>query len=570
MRAGELTSRNFLAQYDDSLYNNFGLLAFETPSEKRIEDLFKAYFNGFHTPYNVYTLEAIEVEYSPVSIYSLEALNNQLQSIVKYTLGEELLESLIFRLKNHKKVQAYYNKMYKKIEGSRFYKKVKTQRRKLLKRLSTIQLNDELYHAFQSLETVQRKYIEEIEMKMEALRSLEPENQEVGWKGYSRVMEDFHQEKDDLQQQIVCLKKINKVSEEIKALEKSITNRLHKLKVLRRLNDEADKRRIESLEKKIKREKKELGKIKISLTDTIKRYKKEQLALKSNDLLINRLEKLRKPFGQLLPEDYGGVIEENSAFLKKIQLTEPLAMDFDATFLLNEYILGCFKSPVESDVRNFKFFNVSERSAATVSEIEYIMEGNLSSEVNHLAINSKLLMVREIFNFFHLAIDSDKREFIYQLAEVPAIGGAVATGVTFAWVTSESCVDLYTLHQGKGMPFIKIQDNHWVIDQDILLGRREFEGGNLESQESFMFYHDYCRMFLMNFFKPMVFVTNREKLERLLYLIYLNYKDENPARVFDRLALAHSISITCKVKSKLSSKSRTIQVRLKRGYLDEE
>lgn len=191
---------------------------------------------------------------------------------------------------------------------------------------------------------------------------------------------------------------------------------------------------------------------------------------------------------------------------------------------INEYIMGVFKNSVPElkgeankntryDLRGFVKKN---RDTFFNSEVEYILHGNSSEQVNKLMTRGQLLLIRFGLNTLHVYTDPQKKELAYSAASMLAglwTGGAgipiIANLIMCSWGMGEAIVDITDLMDGKSVPFYKTKGD-WKLD--IGIGKEEIS--SVDPGLSFTYY-DYLRLFLL-------LKSPDEKISRIEDLIELN------------------------------------------------
>ncbi len=175
---------------------------------------------------------------------------------------------------------------------------------------------------------------------------------------------------------------------------------------------------------------------------------------------------------------------------------------------LNLYILKYFRHDLDSPQWGETFFN---------DEIEYILCGRLSDEVNHEITYLSLLAFRTTVNAAHIYADGDKWAAVTAAAAIA--GGGVATAaaqasITAIWAGAEAANDMKRLNCGERVPLIKTSED-WVLGIDIALdGNVESTVTTPESHKG-LNYEDY--LFLLLCFKG-----RESKLIRIMDLIQIN------------------------------------------------
>jgi len=133
------------------------------------------------------------------------------------------------------------------------------------------------------------------------------------------------------------------------------------------------------------------------------------------------------------------------------------------TLLLNEYAIGMFSDFEESNALNSKSMNgYSLKEHFFSYETEYILGGSLNEKENLSRVLGYIYGVRMSCNLIFLAIDTQKRTTIMNLANTIAgwwtggVGG-ILIGILIAafWALMESIIDVFLLTSGERVPMIK-------------------------------------------------------------------------------------------------------------------
>lgn len=191
---------------------------------------------------------------------------------------------------------------------------------------------------------------------------------------------------------------------------------------------------------------------------------------------------------------------------------------------INEYIMGIFKNSVPAlindsgtiDDKDFQGTVKSERETFYDGEVEYILHGNASENVNKLMTRAQILLVRFGLDTLHVYTDAKKKQVATGIAAAVAgwwTGGAgipvITNLVMCGWGMGEAVVDVRDLLEGKSVPIYKLQGD-WKLD--VGLGKNS--GPKADSRLYFS-YHDYLRLFLLG-------MKEENKLNRMEDLIQLN------------------------------------------------
>ena len=270
-------------------------------------------------------------------------------------------------------------------------------------------------------------------------------------------------------------------------------------------------------------------------------------------------------------EDDFEKIEDEIAFSKKSTAFPQKAIDFFTSIIgaipekleeirdkiyINEYVMEMFSNKVESlnssGVNSEKTPKITGAAKGSIfdAEVEYILHGSPSENVNILKTKGQILLIRFILNTLHIYMDKEKNLEAAEIAAALAgwwTGGAgipiVKTLIVCAWGMGESVFDLKDLMNGKSIPFYKTKDD-WkldlnadlnsMIEKNSLPENNEDEKTSEEKKEkekekekeqddsdSFLDfnYTDYLRLFL--------FINDSEiELKRMLDIIEINIGKE--------------------------------------------
>jgi hypothetical protein len=191
---------------------------------------------------------------------------------------------------------------------------------------------------------------------------------------------------------------------------------------------------------------------------------------------------------------------------------------------INEYILGVFKSSVPAlkedgkEITQYNLRGLIKKNTDTFfsSEVEYILHGNSSEQVNSLMTQGQLLLTRFGLNTLHVYTDPKKKEMAYSTAAALAgwwTGGAgipiLANLIMCSWGMGEAIIDITDLLDGKKVPFFKARGD-WKLD----IGIEKSKTPESDPRLSFTYY-DYLRLFLL-------LKNPDEKISRIEDLIELN------------------------------------------------
>ncbi len=224
--------------------------------------------------------------------------------------------------------------------------------------------------------------------------------------------------------------------------------------------------------------------------------------------------------------DEEGMFQENTlAFISNIgNIVSGQAAALRDSIYVNEYIMGTFKNSVPSLVygtdqvkdTDLHGYEKEKRETFYDSEVEYILHGNASQNMNNILTKGELMLVRIALNTLHVYTDPAKRTKAASIAAAVAgwwTGGAgipvITNLIMCGWGVGESVIDVIDLMEGRSVPIYKMKGD-WRLDIGI-----EAQAGPKTDQRLYFNYHDYLRLFLLT-------VSDEKKLSRIEDLIQLN------------------------------------------------
>ncbi|MDM8533274.1 DUF5702 domain-containing protein [Clostridiaceae bacterium HSG29] len=504
-----LTSRDILADYDDYIYDSYGILSYKKYNKEMIADIMISKYNNFKSPLNIYEIEDIEINYNTENIKNKELLMNQILIFSKNNVTLEYIEYIANQNNVKEKYMNKMNEIKSKLSKNKYYNKIKKTQKKIL--------SDRIN--FDNINAIRSDYsnlFSELDEKIRYLRGINNSGNEMLGISIKKLEAEYLNEYDSIKKQ------------------EKIVNEIEKLLNLE-INDEIDN--------KLKEE-----------------YKKFETLVdveSSSESYINVINNIKNEINELKQEVGIGLIESS------LELNEnnSLELEYFNKLFLNEYILGTFKTVANSNIRNFQLYNKNTRDYISNSEVEYIINGNSNPIINNLKISSKIMLIRETMNLMHLFIDNDKREFILTSAKIPAGGIFAAAGLTVIWSGAESVVDIVKLYSGNGTPLLKISDKDFVLDLGVIQNGTKIDFKN-HNDNTFLYYNDYLRMFLLT-------VDENNLVNRMLQIIDLNYKKINEFNSLNNLILKHEIDIEVNLKNKLTGNNKLYDFTITEGYVDE-
>jgi hypothetical protein len=209
--------------------------------------------------------------------------------------------------------------------------------------------------------------------------------------------------------------------------------------------------------------------------------------------------------------DIGGLVSDQAAALRD-------------NIYINEYIMGTFKNSVPTlangaeVVKDTNLHGDEKEKIETFydCEVEYILHGQASQELNNIMTKGELLLVRFGLNTLHVYTDPAKRTKAATIATTVAgwwTGGAgipiITNLIMGGWAMGEALIDVRELAEGKSLPIYKMKGD-WLLDIGIAS-----ETGPKTDRRLYFNHHDYLRLFLLT-------VGEDTKLSRIEDLIQLN------------------------------------------------
>lgn len=197
---------------------------------------------------------------------------------------------------------------------------------------------------------------------------------------------------------------------------------------------------------------------------------------------------------------------------------------------INEYIMGTFKNAVpalkeRNGVQNAVDLHgddLTGKKTVFNAEVEYILNGCDSENVNRIITKSKILLMRFVANTLHVYMDSQKRRLSETAAAavcgwwsagaaVPVVSHLIRCG----WGLGEAVIDVTDLMEGKSVPFIK-QKGDWKLDIGLNTDMDTKSDPRLA-----LSYHDHLRIFLL-------LEDSDKKIGRIEDLVEINTSKQNP------------------------------------------
>ncbi len=176
---------------------------------------------------------------------------------------------------------------------------------------------------------------------------------------------------------------------------------------------------------------------------------------------------------------------------------------------IDEYIIGTFKNSVpvlkgedaNTTARNLRYMEIPKLGSFFESEVEYILNGNVSERANKLMTEGQILLIRFGLNTLHVYNDSVKKQTARAIAAAVTgwwTGGAgipiVSNLVMCGWGMGEALIDLKDLLDGRSVPLYKTKEN-WKLALKLPGNQKPESDIDLYMPE--FTYYDYLRLFLL-------------------------------------------------------------------------
>lgn len=513
-----IENQRLLASYNDSLYQSFGLLAYEKKTVNKINQQIITNMETFKSPLNLYEIVNVETNYQTNGFENKELISRQIQYFMRHKISQSLLKELTNHISESEVVLRKTEILKEKLTKSKGYKKIKSFHRELLTKKSKF---DDFQKGLKEYEA----FIEKQKQLIDDLNRLKNDTDSEQFKqGLIQLKNSYEVSQRHLKKKRALIKEIIELKKRLKA---------HGSKSLDESNMTVDEyKQLESdITKKIS-EKKHL------LMELIQEEK-------TDDNILLGLKELLKKLSWEFP-----VLNQHT--FEKLDLSDAseVLLTDDESLLLNEYILGAFTSVTESEYRDYAFYNQSQSFKRLNGEIEFIIEGKAINQSTYI-IGGKILAIREAMNLSHIILDTDKRNFLLTTAKTPVYGLFVAAGLGLTWSTLESTIDIKKIYSGKGTPFMKISEENFVIDLETLQNPKSLNILD-HNQPMFMHYNDYLRLFLLP-------ISDHLKIKRLCQVIhyYLPLND---------LVLNHEITYNITYRNKLTGQDYQKIFRLVGNY----
>lgn len=498
-----IENQRLLAGYDDRLYQSFGILAYKKSTINEINIHIKKNMETFKSPLNLYQITQIEVDYETKGFEHHKILTQQILYFMKRKISQTLLKELAEHVSESKVALKKIEELKGKLSDIKGYDQIKTFQKKLLSHKKSFDDFEQGLNAFESMIENQQGLIEDLQRLKTLAESGSYQDSLVALKN------SYEESLLSLQRKRELIQGIMSLEIELEAYQSKDTKELTKEEIL--LKEEV----IKNLD--IKKQK---------LIQLIEDEGKDKE-------IINGLKKLLKALAWDFP-----VLNEETFKNSILKEYEPLFLTANESLLLNEYILGTFMTCVESEYREYNFYNNHQSLKRLKGEVEFIIEGYAINQ-SVLKIGTKILAIREVMNLSHLLLDTEKRNFLLSTAQTPVYGLFVSAGLAVLWTTLESTIDLKKIYNGQGTPFMKISDKHFVVGLETLKNPKSLN--ILDNNEKvFVYYNDYLRMFLLP-------IDDSVKINRLSQVI-------NHYMPINDFVIEHKISYKVTYQNKLTHK----------------
>lgn len=175
-------------------------------------------------------------------------------------------------------------------------------------------------------------------------------------------------------------------------------------------------------------------------------------------------------------------------------------------YLVTQYIMNTFKNAQEGNERKTFFRN----------EVEYILEGEMSDQLNRREVRRDIRKVRNAINLLFIFTNPKLRSELLAAAQVMGleVGTPIAAAaIAEAWAFAEAENDVRLLEHGRKVPLYKTNDT-WAIDIQSIIDNKESEYIDTNSPTG-LTYQGYLQIFL--------FVQERNvRLGRMMDLMQIN------------------------------------------------
>ncbi|MGI6777004.1 MAG: DUF5702 domain-containing protein [Acetivibrionales bacterium] len=217
---------------------------------------------------------------------------------------------------------------------------------------------------------------------------------------------------------------------------------------------------------------------------------------------------------------------------------------------INEYIIGTFKNSVQTlkdgneELKDMDFRGIEKEKRDTFfeSEVEYILHGHSSENMNKMLVQGQILLTRFGMNTLHVYTDGKKKALAEGVAAAVAGWWTAGAGIPIisnlimcGWGMGEAVIDLEDLMDGKLVPFYKTKAD-WRLDIGLPGEKAEKSNKNL-----LFSYHDYLRLLLL-------LKSSDQKLSRIEDLIQLNLQKTRKGFKMSECSTYARIEVTVSMK----------------------
>jgi len=199
-----LTSRDILADYDDYIYDSYGILSYKKYNKETIKDIMISKYNNFKSPLNVYNIKDIKINYNTENIQNKELLMNQILVFSKNNVTLEYIEYIANQNKIKEKYMNKMNEIKSKLSKNKYYNKIKKTQKKIL--------SDHIN--FDNINAIRNDYSNlfiELDEKIKYLREVKNSDSEMLENSIKKLEDEYLNEYDMIKEQEKVINKIEKL-----------------------------------------------------------------------------------------------------------------------------------------------------------------------------------------------------------------------------------------------------------------------------------------------------------------------------------------------------------------------
>ncbi|BEP28478.1 DUF5702 domain-containing protein [Helicovermis profundi] len=241
--------------------------------------------------------------------------------------------------------------------------------------------------------------------------------------------------------------------------------------------------------------------------------------------------------------------EANNYIQYESVLSKEISTKLLESFIFDEYIMGVFFDNVNSKKREYSFTRRENEKLYSKGEIEFIIYGK-SFEINRISCNTEIYLLRIISNTIFLITNPKMKENV----DMISLGIAGLTDLPYqitkpiviaSWSAIESKIDLNSILKGDGIAVYKTQIGQWksVLINDNNINKVVLTKNEQNEKKSYsinFYYDDYLRFFLKQ-------LDVNKKIERSKMIIITNYNIKNHHNsTFSDFIIKHRISSNIK------------------------